>query len=86
LEKEFKHDVVDSLAIGQKLKNGDEQVILFLQTPEDQPLQPDLVKRIQDTIAQRLSRRHVPAVIAKCPGVPITLSGKKLESSIKKIV
>lgn len=86
LEKEFKHDVVDSLAVGQKLQNGDERVVLFLVTPEDKPLGADLVKRIQDAIAQRLSRRHVPAVMEKCPGVPVTLSGKKLESSVKKLV
>lgn len=86
MEKEFKHDVVDSLAVGQKLKNGDERVVLFLVTPDGKSLDPSVVKRIQDTIAQRLSRRHVPAVIEACPGVPVTLSGKKLESSVKKLV
>jgi acetoacetyl-CoA synthetase len=86
LEKEFKHDVIDSLAVGQKLKNGDERVLLFVVTPDGKPLKQDLIKNISATIAQRLSRRHVPAVMEASPGVPVTLSGKKLESSVKKIV
>lgn len=86
LEHDFKHDIADSLAVGQKLPNGDERVILFMVTPDQKALKADLVKRIQDTIAQRLSRRHVPAVMEACPGVPVTLSGKKLESSVKKLV
>lgn len=86
LEKEFKHDVIDSMAVGQKLENGDERVLLFLVTPNGEALDSRLVKRIQDAIAQKLSRRHVPAVIQTSPGVPVTLSGKKLESSVKKLV
>lgn len=86
LEKSFRHDIVDSIAVGQKMKNGDERVLLFLQTTDNKPLRPELVKAIQDTIAQQLSRRHVPAVFVQCPGVPVTLSGKKLENSVKKLV
>lgn len=30
-----------------------------------------LVRRIQDAIASKLSRRHIPAKIIECPEIPV---------------
>ncbi|XP_011925292.1 PREDICTED: acetoacetyl-CoA synthetase-like isoform X2 [Cercocebus atys] len=48
--------------------------------------QPDLVKRIHDTIHVGLSVRHVPSLILETKGIPYTLNGKKVEVAIKQII
>lgn len=86
LEKDFGAEIEDSIAVGQKLADGDERVLLFVKTVGDAPLSAPLVQRIKATIAKALSRRHVPEIIAQSPGVPVTATGKKVEPSVKKIV
>lgn len=85
LEKDFAADVEDSIAVGQR-KDNDERVALFIKTRGDVALSADLVARIKAAIALGLSRRHVPEIIAQCPDVPLTASGKKVEPSVKKLV
>jgi len=86
LEKKFAREVEDSIAVGQRMPDGNERVILFVKTRDDVPLSAELVREIKAAIAEALSRRHVPSVITQCPQVPITASGKKVEPSIKKIL
>ncbi|BEI95588.1 hypothetical protein CcaverHIS631_0105370 [Cutaneotrichosporon cavernicola] len=85
IEKDFGNDIEDSIAVGQKM-GDDERVLLFIKTIGDKPLSPELTGRLKKAIANGLSRRHVPEIIAQCPGVPVTATGKKLEPSVKKIV
>jgi acetoacetyl-CoA synthetase len=42
--------------------------------------------RIADTIGSALSRRHVPDEIVAVPAIPRTLTGKKLEVPVKRIL
>lgn len=42
--------------------------VLFVKPINGKALSPTLVKRIQDAIRDRLSRRHVPAKIIECQG------------------
>lgn len=86
LEKDFGAEIEDSIAVGQKLANGDERVLLFVKTVGDAPLSAPLVQKLKSAIALALSRRHVPEMIVQCPGVPVTATGKKVEPSVKKIV
>jgi acetoacetyl-CoA synthetase len=46
----------------------------------------DLKKRLLDAIRTRLSARHVPNDVFAVPEVPRTMTGKKLEVPIKKIL
>lgn len=85
LEREFADDIEDSIAVGQRVDNN-ERVVLFVKTRGDAPLTPALVTRIKNSVANSLSRRHVPEIIAQCPDVPLTASGKKVEPSVKKLV
>jgi len=62
------HSVDDCIAVGQKLPDGDERVVLFVKPLQGKQLEPALVKRIQEAIKDRLSRRHVPAKILFCDG------------------
>lgn len=86
LEKDFARDIEDSIAVGQRTPDNNERVILFLKTRGDKPLSHALVQRIKTAIGSALSRRHVPEIIAQCPQVPVTGSGKKVEPSVKKIL
>jgi len=47
---------------------------------------PELRERLLDTIRTKLSARHVPNDVFAIPEVPRTLSGKKLEVPVKKIL
>lgn len=74
----FAKEVADALCIGRRREtDADETVVLFLKMNEDQELTPDLVSKIKSTIKQALSARHVPAVLDKCPEIPVTTNGKK---------
>jgi acyl-CoA synthetase (AMP-forming)/AMP-acid ligase II len=60
--------VDDCIVVGQKTPDGDERVILFVKPQQGKELSSATVKQIKDTIATRLSRRHVPAKVIECPG------------------
>jgi acetoacetyl-CoA synthetase len=49
-------------------------------------LDETLVERIKQTIRTNVSPRHVPDEIFAVPEVPRTLTGKKLELPIKKLL
>ena len=53
---------------------------------EGHELGEELVGRLRGRLRQELSPRHVPDQIRAVPGVPITLSGKKLEVPIRKLL
>lgn len=59
---------------------------MFIKTSDGRAPSPQLVTRLRDAVAKNLSRRHVPEIFSFCPDVPVTMSGKKLESSVKKIM
>jgi len=46
----------------------------------------ELRARLMDAIREKLSARHLPNEIFAIPAVPRTLSGKKLEIPVKKIL
>jgi acetoacetyl-CoA synthetase len=50
------------------------------------PLPEALVQRIKEAVRTQLSARHVPDEVIAIPEVPRTISGKKLEVPIKKIL
>jgi acetoacetyl-CoA synthetase len=52
----------------------------------DDDLEDDLVDEIKKRIREHCSPRHVPDRVLKVPEVPRTLSGKKLEVPVKKIL
>ena len=47
---------------------------------------PELRKRLLDALRTKLSARHVPNEVYAIPEVPRTMSGKKLEVPVKKIL
>jgi acetoacetyl-CoA synthetase len=78
-------EVLDSLVVGQDWDN-DVRIILFVKLREGVELSEDLVKRIKTTIRQNASPRHVPAKIIAVEDIPYTISGKKVELAVRKVI
>jgi acetoacetyl-CoA synthetase len=76
-------EVADSLVIHLE---DDDRLLLFVAPRDGVELTDALRARIRDEIRTSLSPRHVPDEILAVPGVPRTLSGKKLEVPVKRIL
>jgi acetoacetyl-CoA synthetase len=78
-------EVRESLIVGVELPGGGYYMPLFVVPAEGVDLDEALIRRIRDTIRAELSPRHVPDEIVEAPGVPHTLTGKRLEVPIKRL-
>ncbi len=78
-------EVLDSLVVGQNWDN-DVRVILFVKLRDGVELTEDLKKKIKKTIRENATPRHVPAKIIAVDDIPYTISGKKVELAVKKII
>jgi acetoacetyl-CoA synthetase len=76
-------EIADSLVI--HLDETDELLLFVVLAPGAQ-LDDELRARIGGDLRATLSPRHVPDVIVEVPDVPRTLSGKKLEVPVKRIL
>ena len=72
-------EVRDSLVV--HLEDRDELVLFVVADLDD-----ELRTRIAKTLRAQLSPRHVPDTIAAVPAIPRTLTGKKLEAPVKRIL
>ena len=79
-------EVLDSLVIDLEGLGGASYMPLFVVLSAGLSLDAGLTNRIKAAIRAALSPRHVPDAIFAIPEVPRTLSGKKLEVPIKKIL
>jgi acetoacetyl-CoA synthetase len=79
-------EVLDSLVIDLEGLGGASYMPLFVVLREGIALDEALVRKIKGAIRTALSPRHVPDAIFAIPDVPRTLSGKKLEVPVKKIL
>ena len=77
-------EVVDSLVI--HLDHDDDRLLLFVTMAPDAALHDDLRTRIVHDLRANLSPRHVPDEIVQVAVIPRTLSGKKLEVPVKRII
>jgi acetoacetyl-CoA synthetase len=59
---------------------------MFVVTEDGEETDARLMERITAAIKQQLSPRHVPDVIVRVPVLPRTLTGKKLEVPVKRIL
>ncbi len=78
-------EIVDSIVIGQNWKN-DIRIILFVVLKKNLILSKDLIDKIKSNIKISATARHVPAKIIQITDVPRTISGKKVELAITKII
>jgi acetoacetyl-CoA synthetase len=79
-------EVADSLVVDTGRLGAEGRLILYLALAEGAALDDGLAGRIKTALRSALSPRHVPDEIHQVPGIPRTLSGKKLEVPVRKIL
>ena len=81
-------DVQDSLVVhlDDGSSGGAGRLMLFVQLARGCELDEHRAKALEKLLREQLSPRHVPDLIAAVPAVPRTLTGKKLETPVKKIL
>ncbi len=80
-------EVMDSLVIDLEFLGRKSFMVLFVVlSGGGEKVPPDLCDKLHSTIRAQLSGRYVPDDLVAIPDVPRTISGKKLEVPIKKIL
>jgi acetoacetyl-CoA synthetase len=79
-------EVADSLVVDTGQLGAEGRLILYLVLADGHELDDALAGRIKAALRAALSPRHVPDEIHQVPGIPRTLSGKKLEVPVRKIL
>jgi acetoacetyl-CoA synthetase len=79
-------EVLDSLVIDVPRGDGGSFMPLFVVLREGEEIDDELVQAIRTRVREHCSPRHVPDEILAVAEVPRTLSGKKLEVPVKKIL
>ena len=77
-------EIADSLVV--HLDEGDDRLLLFVTLRDRMKLSDELRTRIVGELRSSLSPRHVPDEVLSVPAIPRTLSGKKLEVPVKRIL
>ncbi|HJP89782.1 MAG TPA: acetoacetate--CoA ligase [Candidatus Limnocylindrales bacterium] len=80
-------EIADSLVVHlEDADGGPGELLLFVVTRDGAALDDGLRRRIGGVLREDLSPRHVPDSITSVPAIPRTLSGKKLEVPVKRIL
>jgi acetoacetyl-CoA synthetase len=80
-------ELADSLVVHlEDAEGGPGELVLFVVPADGVTLDDDLRARIARSLRTQLSPRHVPDRIVAVPAIPRTLTGKKLEAPVKRIL
>jgi acetoacetyl-CoA synthetase len=80
-------EVADSLVVHlEDAEGGPGELLLFVVPRDGRVVDDDVRRRISTALRDELSPRHVPDAIIEVAAVPRTLSGKKLEVPVKRIL
>ena len=79
-------EVSDSMAVELEGARQEGELVLFVTLAPGKRLDPELEAKIRERIRNDISPRHVPDEVIETPGIPRTLSGKKLEVPVKRIL
>ncbi|MEO7854604.1 MAG: acetoacetate--CoA ligase [Rubrivivax sp.] len=79
-------ELLDSLVVDLEYLGRDSWMPLFVVLRDGVTLDAALTQRIKQVIREALSARHVPNDIFQVAAVPRTLSGKKMELPVKKLL
>lgn len=78
-------DYADSMIVFYEA-NGVEHMPLFVQMKPGKELTESLIEETKKAIRKNCSPRHVPDQIISVPEIPYTISGKKMETPVKRIL
>ncbi len=79
-------EIRESLVVDTGELGVDGELVLFVVLDEGRDLDEALRARLKNEIRTQLSPRHVPNEIIPVPDIPKTLSGKRLEVPVKRIL
>ena len=79
-------EILDSLVVNLERPDGSDTMPLFVKLSAGAQLNDELIKRIKTNIRQAYSPRHVPDLVIAVSDIPYTISGKKMETPVKKIL
>jgi acetoacetyl-CoA synthetase len=79
-------EIQDSLIVNLELSGGRHFMPLFIVLPKDHHLGSVLEEKIKHQLKTDYSPRHVPDEIIQVDDIPYTISGKKLEAPVKKLL
>ena len=79
-------EIRESLVIGIEQADGGYWMPLFVHLAEGAALDDALRDSVKRTIREHLSPRHVPDEIIEVPAVPHTLTGKRIEVPVKRLL
>ncbi len=79
-------EVLDSLVVDLEYLGRESWMPLFVVLRDGMVLDAALTQRIKQVIREALSARHVPNDLFQVSAVPRTLSGKKMELPVKKLL
>ena len=80
-------EVLDSLVVHlEDAEGGAGTLVLFVRLAEGLDSHDEVRKLINATLRSQLSPRHVPDIVHQVSAIPHTLSGKRIEVPVKKIL
>lgn len=79
-------EIADSLIVNIEKSDGSDWMPLFVMLQNGAFLDDFLIKNIKNALKTQYSPRHVPDEIIAVPEIPLTISGKKMEAPVKKIL
>jgi acetoacetyl-CoA synthetase len=79
-------EIQDSLVIHLEIAGEVDFMPLFVVMKEGQVLTNAVIQATKSTLRATYTPRHVPDAILQVPAIPYTISGKKMETPIKKIL
>jgi acetoacetyl-CoA synthetase len=79
-------EILDSLIMNLDLPGGKFFMPLFLKLRPGVHLDAVLEKKIKDHLRAEYTARHVPDRIIVAPDIPVTITGKKLEIPVRRIL
>jgi acetoacetyl-CoA synthetase len=79
-------DVEDSLIVNLDLPEGKFFMPMFVKLDEGHMLDEALERKIRTSLRERYTPRHVPDKIYQVDEIPYTLTGKKMEVPVRRIL
>ena len=79
-------EIVDSVVVGKNTPDADVDVCLFVVLREGMRLDDALIGKIKTRIAEGTTKRHVPKHIKQVTAIPYTISGKKVELAVQRMI
>ncbi len=80
------HEVEDALVVNLDLPGGKFFMPLFVKLMDGIQLSAELEQKICERLRHEYTARHVPDRIIQAPGIPMTLTRKKMEVPVRKIL